>query len=43
MWRGAAERSQAEDPVEILALDFGLPAFFALASLVLQNQGLQVF
>ena len=40
---GAAERFQAKGTMQILALDFGLPAFFLLASLSLQNQGLQIF
>jgi len=40
---GAVERYPAAMPVKIPALVFGLPALFLPASLVLQNQGLQIF
>jgi hypothetical protein len=42
-WHEAVERFQAEGIKDISALVSGLPAFSALASLFLQNQGLQIF
>jgi hypothetical protein len=39
----AVERLKEVGSVNIFALVSGLPAFSALASLVFQNQGLQVF
>ena len=41
--RGEAERLKEEYPECVFASVFELPAFSALASLVFQNQGLQVF
>ena len=40
---GAVERLREEYPGNVFASAFELPAFSALASLVFQNQGLQVF
>ena len=42
-WHGAVERLREEYPENVFASAFELPAFSALASLVFQNQGLQVF
>ena len=41
--RGEAERLKEGYPERVFASVFELPAFSALASLVFQNQGLQVF
>ena len=43
MLRGAVERLKVVFPVCVFASVLELPAFFALASPVFQNQGLQVF
>jgi hypothetical protein len=40
---GAVERLREEYPENVFASAFELPALSALASLVFQNQGLQVF
>ena len=42
-WHGAVERLREEYPENVFASAFELPAFSALASLVFQNQGLQIF
>ena len=42
-WHVAVERLREEYPENVFASAFELPAFSALASLVFQNQGLQVF
>jgi hypothetical protein len=43
MLHGAVERLREEYPENVFASAFELPALSALASLVFQNQGLQVF
>ena len=40
---GEVERLKEGDPERVFASAFELPAFSALASLVFQNQGLQIF
>ena len=42
-WHGEVERLREGYPKRVFASAFELPAFSALASLVFQNQGLQVF